>query len=152
MKKILCACSIGGHLTEMLRIIEALELPEKPLYITYNGNAENVLKEAYFIGNMGKIRNIPWGLIKILVILLKERPEVVISTGAENGMFAILLSKVFLRSKTIYIECSAQVNSPSISGRVCYYFSDLFFVQWKPLLNYYGERAKYGGNLIFGNL
>lgn len=150
--KIICACSNGGHLTEMLSIINCLNLKIPPTFITYKENAEGILTNAYFLKNMGKIINVPIGLLKIFQILLKEKPDIVISTGAEIGLFSAMIAKIFFRSKIIYVECSAQVNIPSISGRIIYYFSDLFFVQWRPLLRYYGRKSRYAGNLIFGNL
>lgn len=149
---IMCVCSHGGHLTEMNSLVEALDLDHPPVFITYKGNAEGSLPNSYFISNMGKLSHVPAGLLSIIKIVLKEKPDIIISTGAEIGMFAIVISKILRRSKVIYIECSAQVKQPSISGRIVYPLADLFYVQWRPLLDRYGKKAKYAGNLIFGDI
>lgn len=149
---VMCACSHGGHLTEMISLVNALELQHPPVFLTYKGNAEDSLKNSYFIENMGKLSHVPLGLVKIMRIILKEKPDIVISTGAEIGMAAIIISKLLRRSRAVYIECSAQVNQPSASGKIVYPFADLFFVQWKPLLKRYGKKARYRGNLIFGDI
>ncbi len=76
-----------------------------------------------------------------------EKPNVIISTGSNITIPIFILGKL-LGCKTIYIECSAQVRTPSLSGKICYLFADLFIVQWKYLLNRYGNKAVYGGLLI----
>ncbi|MDO8506976.1 MAG: PssD/Cps14F family polysaccharide biosynthesis glycosyltransferase [bacterium] len=151
-KKIMCACQAGGHLTEMLILTKSLGIEDKVVYITDKGTADNFLKNAYFVKGTGKLRNLPFDIPKILYSIIKERPKIIISTGAELGIVAIVFGKIFLRAKTIYIECSAQVKKPSYSGRIVYPFADIFFVQWEPLLKKYGKKAKYGGNLILGDV
>lgn len=151
-QKILCVCSPGGHLTEMVNLVGALDLKQNFVYVTHKGITEKIFKSSYLVKNSGFLRNIPALSYKIARIIIKEKPNFIISTGAEIGMLAIFLGKILTRTKTIYIECSAQVKKPSLSGRIAYHFSDIFFVQWKSLLRSYGKNAKYKGNLIFGNL
>jgi len=81
-------------------------------------------------------------------ILMKERPKVIISTGAGIAIPSIIIGKIFLRSKVIFIESFTRIHEPSLSGRIAYYFSDLFFVQWKHLLKKYGKKAIYRGAVI----
>lgn len=161
--KILCVCSSGGHLTEMVLLMDALDIKNESIYVTYEGNAETFTKKSYFIKNVGKIKPMPIvalhiakviivGVTKLARIIIKEKPDIIISTGSEIGMFAIILGKILLRTKVIYIECSAQVNKSSWSGKIVYFFADRFFVQWKPLLKSYGKKAKFRGNLIFGDV
>ncbi len=71
-----------------------------------------------------------------LNIFLEEWPDILITTGPMTGWFIALLTKV-TGGKIIYIECSAQVTTPSLSGRFYYQISDHFFVQWPALLKYY---------------
>jgi UDP-N-acetylglucosamine:LPS N-acetylglucosamine transferase len=87
-------------------------------------------------------------IISSLSILLKEKQKVIISFGAGPTVPIALLGKLLFGSKLIYIECSAQVYEPSLSGKILYPFSDLFFVQWRYLKEKYGDKAIYGGLLI----
>ena len=87
-------------------------------------------------------------LIKILFILIAERPAVLISTGAEIAIPFFYLAKCLFGSKLIYIESCAQVSNPSLTGRIVYPITDLFLVQWPQLLHKYGGKARYAGNLI----
>jgi UDP-N-acetylglucosamine:LPS N-acetylglucosamine transferase len=88
------------------------------------------------------------GILKILYIFVRERPRILFSTGAEIAIPSFYIGKFVFHTRLIYLECSAQVYNPSLTGRWVYPISDLFLVQWEPLLTQYGSRAKYVGGLI----
>jgi UDP-N-acetylglucosamine:LPS N-acetylglucosamine transferase len=147
-KKIGLICAQGGHLVEILQLLEAFEgYPH--FFITYDEQATLTLKNTYRFANFAKH---PFSLIpavlKLLFIFLKERPTVLFSTGAEIAIPPFYIGKLLFRTKLIYLECSAQVCRPSLTGRMVYPITDLFLVQWEPLLRHYGPKAKYGGGLI----
>lgn len=147
-KKIGLICSAGGHYTEMLQLWEAFE--GHPIFlVTYKEKQTSDRKNTYYMKNI--VRN-PFafieGLIKIFFILLKERPDILFSTGSEIAVPAFYFGKFFFRTKLIYVECSAQVYQPSLTGRWIYPITDLFLVQWQPLLKQYGAKAQYVGGLI----
>lgn len=81
-----------------------------------------------------------------LKILRKEKPSVIISTGAAAAIPVLFAGKI-LRVKIVYIESIAAVNRPASAGKVAYAISDLFIVQWRSLLKFY-KKAVYGGQLI----
>jgi len=147
-KKIALICSPGGHLIEVLQLLEAFE--GFPIFIlTYKEKATLNRKDTYWIMNLA--RNpfyLITGVLKILFIFLKERPKVLFSTGAEIAIPSFYIGKFLFRTKLIYLECSAQVYRPSLTGRYVYPITDLFLVQWEPLLRRYGSKAKYVGGLI----
>lgn len=69
---------------------------------------------------------------KILLILLWERPEVVISTGAAPGYFAIRAAK-WLGCRTIWIDSIANVDALSMTGELVRPYADLWLTQWEHL-------------------
>lgn len=147
--KVALVSSHGGHFTEILTLKDVFEEHET-FFITYEGITPSRLERAYFISNKW-FRNpfhFAGALIKVFRILHKERPEVIFSTGAEIAIPIFFLSKFLFRCRLIYVECSAQVTTPSFTGKILYYITDLFLVQWKPLLKKYGPRARYEGGLI----
>lgn len=91
-----------------------------------------------------------WGYIKngfqSLYILMRERPGIVLSTGAGIALASCYLGKLF-GAKIIFIENGARVTTPSKSGKLVYRIADVFYVQWKPLLKHYPE-AIYAGRLL----
>lgn len=63
-------------------------------------------------------------------------------------MPACFLGKFFFKSKVIFIESFCRIKEPSLSGKLIYPVSDLFLVQWKEMLKFYGERAIYRGAVV----
>ncbi|OGP91535.1 MAG: hypothetical protein A2157_08755 [Deltaproteobacteria bacterium RBG_16_47_11] len=147
-RKIGLICSPGGHLVEVLQLIEAFE-DASFFFLTYREKATLNRKNTYYVSNFAKNPlSLVMGILKILYLFLKERPGVLFSTGAEIAIPSFYIGKFLFRTKLIYLECSAQVYSPSWTGRWVYPITDLFLVQWEPLLRQYGSRAKYVGGLI----
>jgi UDP-N-acetylglucosamine:LPS N-acetylglucosamine transferase len=147
-KKIGLICSHGGHFTEILQLLEAFE-GYPTFLLTYKEKATSDQRNTYYISNIGRGPiALVVGIIKIFSILLKERPDILFSTGSEIAIPSFYFGKFLFRTKLIYLECSAQVYQPSMTGRCIYPITDLFLVQWEPLLKRYGPKAKYVGGLI----
>lgn len=145
--KIALVCSHGGHLGEMLQLLPALEGHET-FHFCYEAETTRRLEHAYLVPNMARnpiefVKN----LVRLIRIFRNERPDVVVSTGAEIAIPSVIIGKIF-RARSIYVECGAQVAHPSVTGRVLCRFVDAFFVQWPELLPAYGGRARYAGSLI----
>ena len=146
--KIGLICSPGGHLVEVLQLLEAFE--GYPIFfLTYKEKATRNRKNTYYIMNFARNPlHLITGIVKILFIFLKERPKVLFSTGAEIAIPSFYIGKFLFRTRLVYLECGAQVYQPSLTGKWVYPLTDLFLVQWEPLLRQYGSRAKYVGGLI----
>ncbi len=149
MTNICVACSAGGHLTEALMLKEAWK-GKKHFFISdkrINAISLAQKEKVYFI--LPTRRNhfkFLISLIQSLYIILKERPSVIISTGAEIGYPALLIGH-YLGIKTIYIETLARINSPSLCGKLAYGKVDHFFVQWEEQKKFF-PKAKYVGSIL----
>jgi UDP-N-acetylglucosamine:LPS N-acetylglucosamine transferase len=124
--KICLVCSAGGHLTEALRIGENIK-GEKFYTTFYSPHLKETLvgKEYYTV--MDPRRNPLRAIVNFLQtfsIILKKRPDVIISTGAGVTFSFCLLGKLM--------------------ARMIYPLSDLFIVRWEPLLKYF-KKARLGG-------
>jgi UDP-N-acetylglucosamine:LPS N-acetylglucosamine transferase len=91
-----------------------------------------------------KLNLIPLTL-QIAWILLRERPNTIVSTGAAPGVMAILLCK-FLPIKTIWVDSIANVNSLSRSGRMVKKHASLVVTQWQGLSD--EQRIFYRGSVL----
>lgn len=76
--------------------------------------------------------------------VIKERPDVIISTGAGSTVFTCILGKI-VGCKIIYIESFAKIDSPTKSGKLVYKFADRFYVQWEEMLKIYPKAIYKGG-------
>jgi UDP-N-acetylglucosamine:LPS N-acetylglucosamine transferase len=62
--------------------------------------------------------------------LRRFRPTIVVSTGAGVAVPFFVLAR-FRRIKTVYVEVYDRIDLPTLTGRLCYPFSDLFLLQWE---------------------
>ncbi len=145
--KICLVCSHGGHLNEMRQLLPAFAGHEV-FYFCYDAETTRSLTPAYRVPNMANnvvemLRN----FVRVSRIFRRERPDLIVSTGAEIAIPAVCVGKLF-RVPALYIECGAQVTRPSFTGRLMYWLADEFYVQWPELLEAYGPRARFEGSLI----
>jgi len=142
------ACSSGGHLKQALRLLPAFE-EQKVFFITErrcNGLELAKRNKVYFVSPARrKPHRLFLSFLQTLRIFLVERPNVIISTGAEIGFPAIILGLIFFR-KVIYVETFARVDDLSLTGKLIYPFVKHFYVQWEPLQKKF-PRTKYFGAL-----
>lgn len=154
MKKVLFVSSTGGHLTELLRL--------EPLFKEYNyllvTEATDTTKDMSKKYNMDYLmygsRFYPfkyifvviYNIFKCLKILIKFKPDTIVSTGAHTGGIMCFIGKLF-KAKIIYIETLAKIDSLSITGKNVYKIADKFYVQWKSLADKY-KKAEYIGRLM----
>ena len=84
--------------------------------------------------------------IKSFYIFLKERPDVIISTGVLAAIPMIFIGHIF-KKKVIYIESFAKINSPTMTGKLVYKknLADQFYVQWESMLEFYPNAIYKGG-------
>lgn len=127
--------------------MEAFEGHET-FFLTYDSARTRQLENAYLLPIIGTK---PWlmaiSFLRIIWIFGREHPDVVVSTGSEIAIPTFLASKL-LGIKTLFIETWSRVSSPSGTGRIVYYLSDIFLVQWEQLLSRYGPKARYEGGVF----
>ena len=146
--KIGLSCNMGGHLTEMLFLMDAFT-EHDIFFLTYNDPGANQLKyNKYLLENIGTN---PWRMLKaffqIFKIMRNEKPNLVISTGSEIAIPTFVIARI-MGIKTIYIVSWCRVKTKSGTGKILYYYSDVFLVQWPQLLKKFGKRAMYKGAVI----
>ncbi len=154
MKKVIFAASSGGHLTEMLKL-EPLFNEYNYLLVTEKTDVTKELAEKYnmkFV-KYGPCKNkikyvltIIYNILLSIGIVLKFRPDTIVSTGAQIGGFFCYVGK-FFGAKVIYIETMAKIQELSGTGNNVYKIADKFYVQWENLAKKY-DKAEYLGRLI----
>ena len=75
---------------------------------------------------------------------MNERPDIVISTGAAPGLFAIIISR-FVGAKTIWLDSIANYEQISLSGKLAKYFTHLHLTQWEHLTN---QKTQFSGKVL----
>ena len=135
-------------MTEAILSVEGVEF--KKYFVTYKlpHTAKSLLdQEVYYITNPHKNPfKYATNFIQSLKLYMKKRPKFILSTGSGMAIATCLIGKI-LGSQIIFIETGARIHTPSLTGRLMYYFSDLFIVQWQQLLTYFPS-AIHGGSLL----
>jgi len=151
-KKLLLAASSGGHLEEILALkalgekYETVLITEKTDYSVRFWTDRVYLMPQVNRRELRSLVQFCGAIIKTLCILIKEKPDAVMSTGAMIAFPALLLGKLMGR-KIIFIECMFNVDEPTLTGKLAYKFADLFIVQWEEMLKIY-PKAVLGGRVF----
>ena len=81
-----------------------------------------------------------------LLVLRRERPELVISTGADVAVPILLLGKL-CGAAVVFIETAGSAE-PTLAGRLVYPVADLFIVQWPERLEQFPRAVLAEGLLL----
>jgi len=71
-------------------------------------------------------------LFEVLFAVLRYRPDVIITTGAAPGYFALRFGKL-IGARTIWIDSMANAEELSKSGQEVRKYADLWLTQWEHL-------------------
>ena len=150
-KKICLISSSGGHFEQLLMlkplgekhdifiVTERTKYNKKDKTIKYRVTQVN-RKEILFIPKMLAIA------FKSLYIFMKERPDVIISTGVLAVIPMLFLGHLF-HKKVVYIESFAKISSPTMTGKLVYKknWAGQFYVQWESMKEFYPNAICVGG-------
>ena len=149
--KICFAASTGGHFEQLMMLkplmkkYDSFILTEKTDYEVKNNNDIKVYK----INQVNRKQilfpiNMFINAIKSFAIFIKEKPDLVITTGVLAMIPMCLIAKIFGK-KLIYIESFAKISSPTLTGKFLYKYADQFYVQWEKMLEIYPNAIYKGG-------
>jgi UDP-N-acetylglucosamine:LPS N-acetylglucosamine transferase len=148
--KICLAASGGGHTSQLLKISQSWNGHQTFCVTTTKVVSEQLRKfgNIYVVGESN--RRHPIRVIKVMIrcfkIVLSEKPNVVISTGAAAGCIMCFLGRLF-GAKIVWLDSITNINRISLSGKLVRHIADLFLVQWPHLTEKYNN-VEYIGAVI----
>lgn len=146
--KICIPTSSGGHLAHMMYIKSVWEKYDH-FFVTFDKpDSRSILKDekkywCYFPTN-GNYWNLFRNTFLALKILIKEKPNLIISSGAAISIPFFFLGKKFFKCKCVYIEVFDRIDSDTKSGRFCSKYADEVIVQWEEMKNVYPNSKNLG--------
>jgi UDP-N-acetylglucosamine:LPS N-acetylglucosamine transferase len=148
--KLLLVCSSGGHLL-LLHQLRPWWTKHDRSWVTFEKtDAQSLLHgERIHWAHHPTQRNIPNLVRNVGVawrVLRRERPDVIVSTGAGVAFPFFVLAKL-MRIKTVFVEAYERVDQPSLTGRLCYPICDLMVLQWEEQRRFY-PRGQLVGALL----
>jgi UDP-N-acetylglucosamine:LPS N-acetylglucosamine transferase len=146
--KVCIVSSCGGHLTEVRCLKSAYEAYEH-FYVVDDEVLlpEDMRGRTYFVSHSERDWKFLLNLWEAFQILRRERPQVVLSTGAGVAVSFAIIGRVFLRARVIFVETITRVDRPSLTARLMYRLAHDFFYQWQELGRYF-PKARHGGPLV----
>jgi UDP-N-acetylglucosamine:LPS N-acetylglucosamine transferase len=147
--RVLLACSSGGHLIQLHNLRPWWERHDR-MWVTFSklDSRSLLVGERVAWAHHPTTRNLP-NLVRNLLLawrLLRSfRPDVVVSSGA-GVAFPFFLVARLLGQKTVYVEVYDRIDSATMTGRLCYPFSNLFLLQWEE------QRRSYPKGVVIGSL
>lgn len=145
--KVLLISSSGGHWVQMCRLKPAFSGCELLYASTEKSYHQHHPGDPfYFIPDASRWNKFKllWQALTVAYVLLKAKPDVIVSTGASVGLFALFIGKK-LGARTIWIDSIANSDELSLSGRKAEKYADLYLTQWEHL-------AKSGGPEFSGSV
>lgn len=151
-KKICFVSSSGGHWEELMCLGDIAKENDS-FYVTEDGGqiSDSSKENIYLVPQINRHeKKFIFKFISLFAkankILRKEKPDIIITTGALASYPFCVLGKLS-RKKIIYIESFARVYEKSLTGKLVYPFADLFIVQWESMLKCY-PKAEYKGGIF----
>jgi UDP-N-acetylglucosamine:LPS N-acetylglucosamine transferase len=144
--KVCIVSSCGGHLTEVRALRGAYE--RHAHFYVLNDRVllpADMEGKTYFIRHSERDALVLLNLVEAWRILRRERPDVILSTGAGPVVPFALVGRL-LGIPTVFVETFARISRPSLTARIMYHLAARFIYQW-PTLGRYFPRGIYGGLL-----
>jgi UDP-N-acetylglucosamine:LPS N-acetylglucosamine transferase len=148
LSRIIAVASGGGHWVQLLRVSSAFQKCDVA-FVTVNSSYRCQVAGRRFYTVNDATRWNKFGLIRMTLrlawIICKERPDIIVSTGAAPGYVALRLGRA-IGARTIWLDSIANVERLSLSGQKIGPYADLWLTQWSHLAKV--EGPYYAGSVI----
>lgn len=146
-QRVVFACSSGGHLAQ-LHALEPWWRARERLWVTFaTPDASSLLAgEKVVWAHHPTTRNIPNAVRNLFLahrVLRGYRPDVVVSDGAGVAVPFFVAART-LGIATVYLEVSDRIDSPTLTGRLCYPLADRFLLQQPKQRRFYPKGTLIG--------
>ena len=145
--KVCLVGSSGGHLAHLYMLKPFWNNKER-FWVTFNKqDANSLLKNekvynCYFPTNRN-FKNLIKNTILAFKVLKKEKPDLIISSGAAVAVPFFYIGKL-MGAKLIYIEVFYRIDKPTLTGKLVYPIADKFIVQWEEAKKVYPKAINFG--------
>lgn len=140
--------SSGGHLAQLLAL-EPWWRNHRRFWVTFDkpdAHAALAGERAYWCHSptnrnlFNLVRN-TWLAINVL---RRERPHLIVSTGAGPAVPFFFVGKLLFNTRTIFIEVVDRVDRPTLTGRIVRPVTDKYVVQWPEQRGLYPKASVIG--------
>ncbi len=134
MKKLVAVASAGGHWAQLMRMSPVFDGMDVRYITTAHGVVPSQPGPVYRVTDANRWQR--WRMLRMFLevgwLLIRIRPQVVITTGAAPGLAAILWGRL-TGATTIWVDSIANSEELSGSGRLARRVANLCLTQWAHL-------------------
>ncbi|HET8615443.1 MAG TPA: PssD/Cps14F family polysaccharide biosynthesis glycosyltransferase [Actinomycetales bacterium] len=146
-RRVLLVGSSGGHLTQLWALRDWWEQHDRHWVTFDTPDATSLLADesstwAYH-PTTRHVLNLVRNAVLAWRVLRRERPEVVVSTGAGVALPFFVLGRLF-GAVTVYVEVFDRIDSATLTGRLCRPFASAMCVQWDEQQSLYRDSVVIG--------
>jgi hypothetical protein len=151
--RVLAVASEGGHWVQLYRLRRACDGCDITYVTSDRGHAAQVKADALdrrqpeprllvvIEANRWQKLRLLWLFGQMCIVMLRVRPDIVITTGAAVGFMAVRLGRL-IGARTAWIDSIANADELSMSGRFAGPHCDLWLTQWENLARSNGPLFK----------
>lgn len=145
--KVCLVGSSGGHLTHMY-MLKSFWMKKERFWVTFEKeDAKSILQDeevyfCYFPTNRNVV-NLIRNTFLAVKVLMKEKPDLIISSGAAVAVPFFYVGKLF-GCKLVYVEVFDRVDKGTLTGKMVYPITDKFIVQWEEQKKIYKKAINLG--------
>jgi hypothetical protein len=133
--RVLAISSRGGHWTQLRRLRKAFDGCDTTWASTDPGLAKEVAPDRFALipdaSRWDRVKLV-WSILCVLWLVVRTRPDAIVSTGAAPGFFALRFGR-FVGARTLWLDSFANAEELSLSGRKASAFADIALTQWAHL-------------------
>ena len=143
----LLVCSSGGHLDQLVMLLPAMTQFDLAVATFDKPDAVDKVRDlrTYWLAwpTNRNVKNLLRNLVRAWFCLRRERPELIVSSGAAPAVPFFYLSRMF-GSVTIFIECFDRVDMETLTAKLVRPVTDHYIVQWHSQLAGWPRRTMLG--------
>lgn len=146
--KVCIPTSSGGHLAHMRMLMPVIDQAADRFWVTFDKEDANTAlsgERVYhcFFPTNRNLPNLVRNTVLALRVMSRERPDLVVSSGAAVAVPFFLIGKL-IGAKTVYVEVFDRIDTPTLTGRLVHRMTDLFIVQWPEMERVYPGSVNLG--------
>lgn len=136
---VLVVCSPGGHFYEARELMTGMDdisykYVVHQLPIIPDGLADRIIVAPHAERDIRILKQ----FVFAVRCIKKERPKIILSTGALIGVTFAVAAKLF-HVKFVFVESRTRISKPSLTARIVYPLADRFYVRWPQLLAWFPQ-------------
>lgn len=147
-KRILAVASGGGHWEQLMLMRPAFDGNQAFFATTLKGAGDlAALPHVHIVPDCNRNKPVKAAIsaLRIALLILRLRPDVIISTGALPGVIALAIGRR-TGARTIWVDSIANAEEFSMAGKKAQRHADLWVSQWPNVAQ--EEGAEFLGSVL----